>query len=429
MNQAPFVLKGAFSLHLTFSGKKNRLCRMDIPIPTAFPYEDDSAKHKLIRRGVLMPQPSSVFVDEDVDVTRIAPGVVLHPGTRLEGPALSIGPGCVIGGEAPATVVDCQLGHEVALKGGFFTGSVFLDESSCGSGAHVRPGCLLEEEAGIAHTVGLKQTILFPFVTLGSLINFCDVLMAGGTSRKDHSEVGSSFIHFNFTPHADKATASLFGDVPRGVLLDQPPIFLGGQGGVVGPCAAEFGTVLAAGGILREDMSEAGHLYRAADEGGFRHQAYAPGRIRDPSKKLRANVRFLGNLLALELWYRSYRQVRMKDDPYRARCCAGALEVIQSAKEERLRQLGKWIGLLAESGGEGLLIQAHWQQHEGRVREILAAAESDEALRELADRPVEGNSSVPASVQRLDASEKNLVFSRLNAQVEAVVCLFKPLID
>lgn len=76
-----------------------------------------------------------------------------------------------------------------------------------GSGAHVRGGTILEEEANGAHTVGLKQTILMPFVTLGSLINFCDVLLAGGTSRTNHSEVGSSYIHFNFTPDGDKTTA------------------------------------------------------------------------------------------------------------------------------------------------------------------------------------------------------------------------------
>ncbi len=396
---------------------------MDIPYPSSVPLEETSLTARLLERGVNMPHPMSVFVDEDVNVERIAPGVVLHPGTRLEGGRLSIGPGCVIGGETPATVVDCQLGHDVALKGGFFKESVFLDESACGSGAHVRPGCLLEEEANIAHTVGLKQTILFPFVTLGSLINFCDVLMAGGTSRKDHSEVGSSFIHFNFTPHADKATASMFGDVPRGVLLDQPPIFLGGQGGVVGPCSADFGTVLAAGGILREDMEEAGHLYRAGDAGGFRHQAYTPGRIRDPAGKLRANLRFLGNLHALDVWYRSFRRVRMAADPYRQRCWEGALEVISSAKEERVRQLDKWIGLLGE---DAVAIRAQWAQAGGRMRDVLLSPEPDEALQDLAGRPGEGDSSVPGSVQRLGASEKNLVFSRLNAQVEAVVCLFKP---
>ena len=83
-----------------------------------------------------------------------------------------------------------------------------------GSGAHVRAGTLLEEEFDGAHAVGLKQTLFLPFVTAGSLINFCDALMAGGTSRKNHSEIGSSYIHFNYTPHRDKATPSLVGDVP-----------------------------------------------------------------------------------------------------------------------------------------------------------------------------------------------------------------------
>lgn len=78
--------------------------------------------------------------------------------------------------------------------------------------------------------MGLKQTILFPFVTLGSLINFCDVFMAGGTSRRDHSEVGSSYIHFNYTPRGDKATPSLVGDVPRGVMLNKEPFFSGDRG-------------------------------------------------------------------------------------------------------------------------------------------------------------------------------------------------------
>jgi UDP-N-acetylglucosamine/UDP-N-acetylgalactosamine diphosphorylase len=41
-----------------------------------------------------------------------------------------------------------------------------------GLGAQVREACILEEQASAAHCVGLKQTILFPFVTLGSLINF-----------------------------------------------------------------------------------------------------------------------------------------------------------------------------------------------------------------------------------------------------------------
>jgi UDP-N-acetylglucosamine/UDP-N-acetylgalactosamine diphosphorylase len=52
------------------------------------------------------------------------------------------------------------LGTDVELKGGFFTQSVFLDKANMGSGAQVREGCILEEEANGAHFVGLKQTIL-----------------------------------------------------------------------------------------------------------------------------------------------------------------------------------------------------------------------------------------------------------------------------
>jgi len=188
-----------------------------------------STLHQLQSRGVTFVAPETVYVAPDVNPDRIAPGTVIHPGCRLSGAELSMGPGCVIGAEAPATVCDCQLGAGVELAGGFFERSTFLDGFKAGSGAHVRPGCLFEEGSSIAHSVGVKQTVFLPWVTAGSLINFCDALMAGGTGRKDHSEIGSSYIHFNFTPHQDKATASLVGDVPHGVLLNQPAIFLGGR--------------------------------------------------------------------------------------------------------------------------------------------------------------------------------------------------------
>ncbi len=188
----------------------------------------------LIKRGVNIPNPLTIHLGDEVNLENISShDVTLYPGCRIYGEKTVISAGVKLGYEAPVTVDNCQLGQMVELKGGYFTQSVFLEKSNMGSGAQVREACILEEQAGGAHCVGLKQTILFPFVTLGSLINFCDCLMAGGTSRKAHSEVGSSYIHFNFTPEGDKATASLIGDVPQGVMLNKPPIFLGGQGGMV----------------------------------------------------------------------------------------------------------------------------------------------------------------------------------------------------
>lgn len=300
--------------------------------------------HALIEKGVKIPHPHSVYISNDVDPARIAPGVVLHPGSRIQGAHTSIGPGSDIGAEVPATVINCQLGSRVSLKGGYFEGSVFMDDSSVGSAAHVRPGCLLEEEACAAHAVGLKQTILFPFVTLGSLINFCDILMAGGTSRKNHSEVGSSFIHFNFTPHSDKATASLIGEVPRGVLLNQAPIFLGGQGGIVGPVQMAFGTVQAAGSICRQDLPKADHLFQSSVR-EERYQPYQPGRIRDAEGKWRKNLNYIASLSALKDWYRHFRTAVMSADPFTRACLQGATDLLAGAIQERIRQLEKWVGM------------------------------------------------------------------------------------
>ena len=171
----------------------------------------------LLQKGVMIPNPQGVEIGPEVDTDRISgDGVVIHAGCKLYGSSTLILRGTKIGYEGPVTVENCQVGPQVELKGGFFKDAVFLKKASMGSGSNVREGTILEEESKVAHTVGLKQTILFPFVTLGSLINFCDCLMSGGTNRKNHSEVGSSYIHFNYTPNQDKATPSLIGDVPRG---------------------------------------------------------------------------------------------------------------------------------------------------------------------------------------------------------------------
>ncbi len=306
------------------------------------------AVEALLSRGVVIPCPASVEVGEDVNPARIAPGVVIHTGSRLRGARTSIGPGCEIGGEAPATIEDCQLGRDVALKGGSFSGATFLDRSSMGSAAHIRPGTLLEEEASGAHAVGLKQTVFFPFVTAGSLINFCDGLMAGGSSRKDHSEIGSSYIHFNFTPHGDKATASLIGDVPRGVMLDRPAVFLGGQGGLVGPARLGFGTVIPAGFVCREDVLDDGLLLRPEPREGVR-KPYKPGRFGDLRRPVANCLVYLGNLRALEAWYRLVRAPFMENDPYQRACYEGALGQLGLIVDERIRRLQEVAGKMPQS--------------------------------------------------------------------------------
>jgi len=303
---------------------------------------------QLLHRGVVIPCPYSVEVDGAVVPDRIAPGVILHTGCRIAGARTSIGPGSELGREAPVVLEDCQLGHRVNLRGGYFSGATFLDGVDMGSAAHVRPATLLEEEAGGAHAVGLKQTIFLSFVTAGSLINFCDALMAGGTSRKNHSEIGSSYIHFNFTPHQDKATPSLVGDVPRGVFLDQAPIFLGGQGGLVGPARIAYGTVVPAGTICRQDILEEGKIF-AAPEAPKLPRVFVPQIYRGIDRIVANNLIFIGNLWALQAWYRYARVRTMSANVFSQACRTGALVRIGECLEERIQRMSDLAEKIAYS--------------------------------------------------------------------------------
>lgn len=291
----------------------------------------------LIEKGVSIPAPESVEIGEEVSPDRIGKGVVLYPGVKLYGKTTLILEKAVIGYEGPVTVQDCQIGPEVHLKGGFFKQAVFLEKASLGCGAHIREGCILEEEASVAHTVGLKQTILFPFVTLGSLINFCDCFMAGGTSRKDHSEVGSSYIHFNYTPNQDKATPSLLGDVPSGVMLNQRPIFLGGQGGLVGPCRLAYGTIIAAGTVYRKDEDRPDRLLMAENRNV--NMPFTPGLYRSVRRIMVNNIGYIANLLALRQWYIHVRS-QFIGERFPEPLWEGLNEKLNMAINERIKRLG-----------------------------------------------------------------------------------------
>jgi UDP-N-acetylglucosamine/UDP-N-acetylgalactosamine diphosphorylase len=291
-----------------------------------------------MEKGVQIPNPHTVDIGEEVSLERISgDDVCFYGGTRIYGQTVLISRGVKLGYEAPVALEDCQLGPNVKLNGGFYKSSVFLDSASTGSGSQIREGCILEEEANTAHTVGLKQTILLPFVTLGSLINFCDCLMAGGTSRKNHSEVGSSYIHFNYTPNQDKATPSLIGDVPSGIMLSQSPIFLGGQGGLVGPARIGYGTVIAAGTVYRRDCSD-GRRIAGGSDAASPEKDFHPGLYNDIKRKVRNNILYITNLLALKQWYIHVRQPFFKRQEQGVELYEGAMGKLDIAIGERLKR-------------------------------------------------------------------------------------------
>lgn len=335
----------------------------------------------LVERGVLIPAHHQVAIARDVPLDAIAPGAVLHPFTRLSGAGTRVDAGAVIGAAGPATLHNAwvggqarvgelgpvtlrnaALGPRTVLGCGVAEDSVFLGleedgaDFTTGYGFRVRSGTLYEEDANSAQHTDTKMTILFPWVTLGSNLNWCDILVSGGTGPRpgEFSEIGSGAIHFNFTPRGDKATGSLLGNVVEGVFLRQPRLFIGGNTSIVGPLSGAFGAVTPAGGRYRRslepglnaEISETsgaeisgavlavrpGHSTSA---GGFDLEIYG-----DLRRVYASQVRMIGELAALAAWYALVRIPLAGSDGDRAALYARGREMVALALRERIRQLG-----------------------------------------------------------------------------------------
>lgn len=307
-------------------------------------YSIENTLNLLENKGVTLIDRRQVYVSPDVSIDRIYPGSVLYPGTRLTGSRTLIGSGAEIGTEGPAVVNSSVVGAGASIASGYVTECTLLPRAKAGANCHFRGGTLLEEEANTAHAVGLKQTIMMYGVTMGSLINFCDALISGGLSRKVHTEVGSGFIHFNFTPwgeSGDKATPSLIGTATEGVFLDKPPIFLGGMSGIVGPKEIGFGAMTIAGQVVRKSVPD-DTMYsgeRTSFEKPFSYNTIEPSEkhIRIVRK---CNTEYLAQLYALKAWYREIRMKRSMicGDEELSLVYTGALETLDECVKERLKR-------------------------------------------------------------------------------------------
>jgi UDP-N-acetylglucosamine/UDP-N-acetylgalactosamine diphosphorylase len=164
--------------------------------------------------------------------------------------------------------------------------------------------------------------------------------MAGGTSRKDHSEVGSSYIHFNYTPNQDKATASLIGDVAHGVMLNQPPIFLGGQGGLVGPSLIGYNTVIAAGVIYRGDCPKGNKLLFGKNSQKENIDFY-PGIYWSVKRRVLNSIEYIANIIALRQWYTTVRSKLFQTSNMDQLLYKGALAKLDLVFNERIKRFNQ----------------------------------------------------------------------------------------
>ncbi|MBQ9394413.1 MAG: hypothetical protein IJU23_02710 [Proteobacteria bacterium] len=298
---------------------------------------------KLIDKGVRIPSPSSVVL-EDIRPENIEAGAVIYPGTILRGEQTYIGRESVIGEGGGALIENAQIGDHARIMQGTYRECTLLERTIVRNGAEIREGTLMEEGSELGHTCGLKQTIFFPDIVAGSLINFCDALVSGGSSRKAHSEIGSCMALYNYTPQGDKF-ASIFGDVEHGVFLREKPVFIGGQTQIVSPVRVGFGAVIAAGSKLNRNV-EANTLI--ATSGHEICRDFDNAVIWNPDYKVDNTRFYIQQLELLKNWYENVR-IPVFEAMNQRKLMESALMRIQSGIDERKKRLSKFIDRLQKS--------------------------------------------------------------------------------
>ena len=163
---------------------------------------------KLLEKGVHIPDLNLVHITRDVQLENIAPGSTIYPFVRIAGSKTQIHSGARIGVRGPVTLensfigenavigdlgqvtlIDTVVGPKSVLGAGVAEQAVFLGKESMvndfttGYGFRVRKGSLYEEDASSAQHTDTKMTILFPWTTLGSDINFCCLLYTSPSPR------------------------------------------------------------------------------------------------------------------------------------------------------------------------------------------------------------------------------------------------------
>lgn len=123
----------------------------------------------------------------------------------------------------------------------------------------------------------------------------------------------------------------------------------------MGPLRVGYGTVVAAGSVLREDVLEEGQLIVTSPPRGLKRGISRQG-YGDLRRVVRNNIVYLANLVALEDWYQGVRRPFFARQELGDLVYQGALEVLAAAKDERMGRLLAMADKAAGSGETGRLL-------------------------------------------------------------------------
>lgn len=117
---------------------------------------------------------------------------------------------------------------------------------------------------------------------------------------------------------------------------------------MVGPLRVGYGNVIAAGTILRSDVTEENKLVIGKSYTGSVTN-FTANQYSGLSRLVSSNVLYLANLLALEEWYAQVRRDFFRKQELGEWIYQGALEKLSMAKAERLNRLKLMAAKMPES--------------------------------------------------------------------------------
>ena len=199
-----------------------------------------------MRNGVTMRDPSTVYLDWDVD---LASDVTLEPDVILRG-ATTIGEGSVIGPHSE--LIDATIGCRVRVWSSVIERSTVEDDATIGPFSHLRPGCVVGRGAEVGNYAELKNTRL-------------------GASTKTHhmSYLGDATVGERVNIGAGSITANYDGTNKHATTIGDGA-FIGVDTMLIAPVAIGDGAKTGAGSVVTHDVP-AGRL-----------AVGVPARIREP---------------------------------------------------------------------------------------------------------------------------------------------------
>ena len=185
---------------------------------------------KLMLQGVTMMDPSSTYIDIDVQVGR---DTVIMPQTMIQGVS-SIGERCVVGPQS--RVVDSALGDEVTFQNSIILESVVEDGANIGPFAYIRPESRICRGAKIGDFVEIKKS------RIGAGSKVPHLSYVGDTTVGQGANLGAGTIIVNYDGVAKHPTVVEDG------------AFVGCNSNLIAPVVIGQGAYVAAGSTISDDV-------------------------------------------------------------------------------------------------------------------------------------------------------------------------------